>query len=335
MTPTSLFTGLVLLFAGPAAVVETVPLRNGAVFRGEIVEYGGTFLVMTPESLPDSRLTIPLEQITDAGRYELRRRRIESRSSAAHETLGDWAAARKLFEAATREYAAALLLRGEERPASLLEKRDDARARCRRQMLEKGSRLVSEGRFREALDFFRDLVRHHPACPAVPAVRERLEALNGFLSERAAKEEAVEDAGEEEPAGRLDELLAAASMARRDGDRKRKEGYLHCGDLARAEDDFLAALASYEKGREILDRGAALPEAADRKEEVSSIRTVVLARLVAVHLDIAHNYVVKGNLVRANRHAGLALAIDPNDPNALDLRAAIAFASERSWSRSR
>ena len=61
--------------------------------------------------------------------------------------------------------------------------------------------------------------------------------------------------------------------------------------------------------------------------EIRELDGTLVRRLGTTYVDVGHNFIVKGNLVKANHFMGLALAIDPNDPRALGLRQAIAFAS--------
>ncbi|MHC4858556.1 MAG: hypothetical protein ACYTDY_00530 [Planctomycetota bacterium] len=70
-----------------------------------------------------------------------------------------------------------------------------------------------------------------------------------------------------------------------------------------------------------------LPGIQEHLTEIRKLDGTLVKRLGATYVDVGHNYVVKGNIVKANHYMGLALAIDPNDPRALALRQAIALAT--------
>lgn len=322
-----------LVLTAAAAGADEVYLRGGRTLRGEVKEIREKSLVMSVEGIAGSRVEIPLTEISDFGLYELKRARLDPGSAGAHEALGDWSIERGLFAFAMEEYAAAAKLAGDGASAELLKKLEDASARCGRDKLDRGDRLVAEGNRPEAIRYFRNILEEHPTCPAAGAAKERIEILKREIeAERKAAEAAT---AAEEETREVEEVLALVEELEETGDRMRKLGYLDSGSFGRAEDDFLAAIAAYERARDLLDRLEKRPGTAGRQAEVRKARTDLTRRLIDVYVDIGHNYVVKGNLVKANHYMGLALSLDPNDPKALALRQAIAYATGNDrWGRS-
>lgn len=330
-TMTTLAALLLLAGVGQA---ETVYLRGGGTLEGKVLELGPEKLAMTLDGIEGARVEIPLSRVADYGLYELKRARIDPSSPADHEALGDWARDRDLFAFAMEEYAASAKLVGEDAPAALAKKLKEASDRCGRDKLERGNRLEEEGRTAEAIRFYRNILEEHPTCPAADTARERIGSLRAERAQATAadREEQAKQAGIEE----VEEGLALATELRDKGDRLRRLGLLESGSLGKAEDDFLGAIQAYRRAEEFLKDLAERPGADDEKTDIGARRQALRSRLVEVYVDLGHNFVVKGNLIAANRYMGLALSIDPNDPKALALRQAIAIATgSDNWGRAR
>lgn len=118
-----------------------------------------------------------------------------------------------------------------------------------------------------------------------------------------------------------DGILATKDLIEQ-GERQRRLGLNESENLGKAKD--------------ILKKVGQLPAAAAdaKKADLDALGERLDERRGEVYVDLGHTYVLKGNLLQANKYMGLALATDPNDPNALALRSAITAATSNDrWGR--
>jgi tetratricopeptide (TPR) repeat protein len=222
------------------------------------------------------------------------------------------------------EFQAALDLAGDS-PEGIRKKLSVASSLCGRDKLERGLALIGEGRLEDARDFFRDVVKNHPRCPAAKEAKGHVSELTQRILKNRREEREKAKAGK--AVASLAEGISDAREHLARGDQLRKLGFSRSGSLGKAEDAFQASIESYGRGRKTLDGLLGLAGIERRIKEIRELDRSLVGRLGAVYVDLGHNYIVKGNLVKANRYMGLALAIDPNDPRALALRQAIGIAS--------
>ncbi len=322
---------LLLILTG-LATAETVYLKGGGSLEGRVLELSDKSLTMTIEGVEGSRVELPLARVSDYSLFELRRARIDGDSAAAHERLGDWANGRGLLAFAMDEYGLAVKISGDDATPELRNKLADSSSLCGADKLARGKKLAAEGELAEARSFFRDILKNHPTCLAAAAAREQVSVLTERINnERKMARERVRTA---ETAQNVEDGIKAARKLIDEGDRLRQVGLFRSGSLGKAEDAFLAAITAYERARAIIARVAKLPAARGREKDLQASNSMIQARLLTVYVDVGHNFIVKGNLIRANRYMGLALAIDPNDPRALALRSSIAMATANDrWGR--
>ncbi|MHC4858557.1 MAG: hypothetical protein ACYTDY_00535 [Planctomycetota bacterium] len=174
-------TVAVLLLLASVVAADTIYLKRGSTLEGKVLDLEEDAVILTLDGVKGSRVVVPLSQVSDYGVYELRRSRIED-SVAGHEKLGDWALKKGLFGFAMWEYRAALDLAGDGAEKGLREKLTVASHSCGRDKLERGTALVSEGRLLDARDFFRDIVKNHPTCPAAKEAKKRITELTSCAS---------------------------------------------------------------------------------------------------------------------------------------------------------
>ncbi len=315
---------LVMLLAG-AASAETIYLKEGATLKGKILEVSSDAIYLSLEGLQGSRIKVPVDRISDYGLYEIKRMRIDRNSVAAREKLGDWALDRGLFGFAMWEYEAAVKIAGKDAPGELTRKLALASASCGQDKLERGYRLAQEGSLEEARRLFKDIVKSHPACPSAKRAKTEIDRLNRRIAESRIAEREKREA--EESVRDLKKGLDIVKSLIVDGERLRTLGLNQSGHFGRAEDAFFGSIQAYGRSRKVLQKVGALPGAAQRAREFVKLEKTLADRHLEVYVDLGHNFVAKGNLVKANHYMGLALAIDPNYPKALDLRLAIAIAT--------
>jgi tetratricopeptide (TPR) repeat protein len=312
-----------LLLAG-YAVPDTIYLKGGDALEGTVLEVREDAVIVSLRGLAGSRLEVPRSRISDYGLYEIRRRRIDPASAADHEKLGDWALDRRLFAFAMQEYQTAGELAGEPIPEEILRKLRAASVGCGTDKLERADALSEEGLREEARTLYEDILANHPDCTAAEEAKKRLTALNRRTTAelRAERRARAAEAVRED----VDKEIGTARALLVEGDAHRRSGQLLSGHLGAAEDAFLLAIEAYHRAGNILRELEARPEGTNRKEAFASLEKSRVAKLLEVFIDIGHNFVVKGNLIKANHYVGLSLAIDPNAPKALALRDVIGFA---------
>jgi tetratricopeptide (TPR) repeat protein len=326
-----ILTAVLLLVPASGAAAEEVYLEGGDVFDGDVLELNDDAVVMSIEGLPGSRVEIPLDRISDYGLYLLKRERIDPASPEDRIALADWAVDLKMHSIALEEYRAAKRLLGVESTPGLDEKLAAAADACGADRLARARKLMEAGELKDAHRLLESIVEEHPRCPASRSAAKILPGLEEQIDARRERER--RDRREEKALTELDERLDMVDDLIARGDRMRHLGYLDSGDLADAEDDFLEAIHAYRKASKVLDTVADLPQADARLDEREALGSELGEALIAVYVDVGYNFIVKGNLVRANHYMGRALAIDANDPRALGLRQAIAEATAEDTGR--
>jgi Tfp pilus assembly protein PilF len=302
--------------------IEQVVLSSGLVLEAEVLEMQDDALVLRLPEFGNARLVVPLGGVSEYSLYELKRVRLESGSAAAHEALGNWARERELFAFAMSEYAEAIRLAGDDASDALRAKAAESDAQCGKDKLDRANALLEAGETRRARDYLRNLLREHPTCPAAEVARSKIAKIEAVIASEAKRErEAVREATAAKDVAEAKRLIEtrlerAAVLG--------ELALLNAGSFGRAENYYVAEIEELERAMEIIEdvqTTVSSDESAGR--DVAALRSQTVRRLVAAHVALGHNYVVKGNLVRARRQMGLALALDPNDPEALRLRAVI------------
>ncbi len=322
---------LLLILVG-VAMAETVYLKGGGSLEGRVLDLSEKTLTMTIEGVEGSKVEVPLSRVSDYSLFELKRARLSGDSAADHEKLGDWANERNLLAFAMDEYALAVKISGEAVTAELQKKLDDASSRCGADKLSRAQKLVSAGELVEARSYLRDILKNNPRCPSASTAREQVKVLSGRIDKerRMARERVRAEAAAES----FEDGLKSVRKQIDEGDRLRQVGLFRSGSLGKAEDAFLAAIAVYEQARAVTVRAGKMPAARGREKDLLELSSAIETRLLTVYVDVGHNFIVKGNLIKANHYMGLALAIDPNDPKALALRSSIAAATANDrWGR--
>jgi Tfp pilus assembly protein PilF len=321
----------VLILSG-SSMAETVYLKSGGSLDGKVLELSEDALVMTLDGLEGSKVEVPLSRVSDYSLYVIKRARIDKSSAADHEKLGDWATGRGLLAFAMDEYGAVVKIAGDAASEELENKLAASSSRCGADKLSRGKKLIAEGDLAGARSFFRDILKNHPTCPAADAARDQVKIIDARI--RKERKEAKDKRTAEKSVVTVLNGLKTAKDLLEKGDRLRNLGFRESGSLGRAENDFLAAIDAYLRAKALLAEVRKLPAARSKESEFSKMKDTLDRRLLAVYVDVGHNYIVKGNLIKANHYMGLALAIDPNDPKALALRQAIAVATASdNWGR--
>ncbi|MHC4473801.1 MAG: hypothetical protein ACYS99_22930, partial [Planctomycetota bacterium] len=176
----------VLLAAG-AASADTIYLKGGASLEGEVLEMGEDALVLTLAGLEGSRVTVPLSRISDYSLYELKRARIDTKSAADREGLGDWALERGLLAFALQEYRAALKIAGDSASAALKAKLAKTSGKCGADVLERAKRLRAEGQLEDAKQLLQYILKSYPGCAAAETAKEELPLIKAQI-EKERKE---------------------------------------------------------------------------------------------------------------------------------------------------
>jgi len=323
---------VVLLLLGTNAFADTIYLKGGGVMRGEVLSIGEDALLLSLDGLDGATVKLPLSRISDFGLYEIKRARIDENSAEDREELGDWTLSRGMFAFAMDEYKAGIGLLEEDLAVGLRRKFAEASSRCGADKFARGEALISKGKLREARAFFRNIIDEHPTCPAASAARGRITIFDAEIRlqrelESAAFEKQLTRDGVRDRLKTVNELIDK-------GDRMRRLGLRDSGSLGRAENAFQAAVNAYEQARKILDDSMNTRAVKTKNQVMRDLHATVLRKLGDAYVDLGHNYVVKGTILRANHYMGLALALDPNNPKAHALRQSISAASSNSnWGR--
>jgi tetratricopeptide (TPR) repeat protein len=324
----ALVTIAALSVLAATAAAETIYLNEGDTIEGEILDVRPDSVVIALDGTDDAWVEIQKSQISPYGIFVIRKARIDADSREERIALADWAAEAGLCCIAREEYRDIVDRSGENVSEALEEKLDHARNVCAKEKIARARRLLKLGKTEHSGSILKEAIE----IASRPELGAEAYDLLKVVEKRQAEEKAAKEArskreAKEEKLEKIDTWMESVRALTLQADGLRRLGYLESGDLAEAEDDFQSAIAALTKARKVLRRVEKMPLADQRESGIREARNGIRERLSEVYVDLGHNYIVKGNLIKANECMGRALALDPNDPKALALREAIAIAT--------
>lgn len=317
--------GLTLSAAAPAARAETIELKTGAMLSGEIVEYDDTKLTL---DMDGARTVIKLTDIAPYQVYRLRTKRIKDGDAKAHFELGEYCRANNLFIQGKAEYDKALALDAsfDAKVKPALEALATAEADA---YLAKGKAAIAEGHLEDALKQLQVLLSRYPDLPQARDAKTLLAEATASLKQRNEEKEKQLKALADQKAGKggkgEDELSARFQEALKqieEGKAQNVEGLDAEGatKTSRAQKAYEKAVAAFREAREavadILKNSKDVDLLAAAKEKAPE-----LDRWLVIGYDnLGHLWAIEFNFRESLKWLNKALAIDPNDKFALELK---------------
>lgn len=312
--PTSLLDGLtdtddVSLTGGGDIVVGLGKLE------GRIISVDEDEVTLAILGRPDSRATMPLDNVPNAALFAYFERRADMSDAGAVRELAERAGHFDLHFHRADVLAHLAELRPE-RADEIEQERDAAIAAGAAARLERARDLREAGEYSRAVRAFREAA----ACGDVPAAHEARELLASLEADDAARDQADAERRRRREAASGDEKLDAIFAMADAADATLSEARRKLDELEDAEELLLGAEDTLDTALAGLDELAG--------EEPSDIhdglRTRLEETLVDVHVELGYTYVSLGDAQSARRHAGFALSLAPNSEVVRELRAAIA-----------
>lgn len=311
-------------------------LKSGLQLVGKITSI--TENDVTIELEKGGSTTIQLTDVDPTSAYKIKQSRIDQNNANEHLWLGDFAFKSGLYTITEQEYNKALEL-DETLKETVTKKLDDVGQTYAKALFDEGSSLMKGEKIEDAVKKFAFVLDKYPQSPYAGQAKEELARATDLIKERAEKrlqelEEAKRKLAEQkdkEEAEKLRKvfeqgikLIDDAKAANADG-----LGWESKGNITAALRAYQKAEASLSEAKNNID--AVIASAKD--EDVIKVAQEKLKEidkfLVVVYGNVGNMYAMLDNFTEALVWLNKALAIDPFDKFAKDLKTAISEARIR------
>ena len=316
-----LATLLVLACAAGPASAATIKLKDGTTMTCEIRGYdaGSKTLHVRRQDGTDAKYT--LDQLDARSVYLVNASLIPKKDGGAQMRAANFARDAGLYAHAARRYGEAVKL-----DPSLKGAVDAEMTKLRRgavQLCLKNARAaVAKGDMAEAEKWAKVLIEK---LPNEPEAAEARAALDQYYAQTREKKIAAAEAKAS------DAVRKDAEKARKRYDQmveKTKKG-LQADSSSQAENLFRQALADGEAVLKDIEKILAKHDDPRLDEQAGSYRAVVIDQMVEVHLHAASQLATRSDYRGAQKQVNEALALDPDNQQALAMRARIEDYSSR------
>jgi tetratricopeptide (TPR) repeat protein len=330
----ALLIALLLAGAAPLPAADPQPdllwLRDNTSREGVVLRVTDQDVTLT---LQGSEVTLPLKNLRPDSAYLLLRRRLAPGDAHGWARLGDFCLQNGLPREATQAYQRA----ADQDPslaATLETKLAEARTADARAMLDRGAALAKEERHEDALRAYSLLLDKYPAGEHAAQAKEELRKLAETIQrqneERQKRLAAVQLQAQDQRA-KDDEAaearrLTGALRTLDDGQKLFVEGLEQEGKgvTGRAQKAWEAAVAKLEEARaSLLDQQARAKTPAVLESAKRELATATRL-LITVYDSLGQMAAVDQSFRDATRWFNKAIALDPTDRVATDLKARLA-----------
>lgn len=324
--------GLLAICLAPAAsATEIVEFRSGSVFEGEVTDLTAESLTLT---LSDgATMTFALKDLTPFSVYRIRSHRLAKGDAQGHWDLAMYCLEQKIYGPARNELLAAAAA-DPKRQADVDAKLAEGAAAEAQMMFDGAKALLDAGEYGNALKAFQMLLAKYPKSPLVAAAQKAIaDATAALKAENDKKAQALDLAGQKAAAAQqaqgeagLKARFDAALKDIEDGKTLNVEGLDAEGEtkVSRADRAYQAALAKFEEAGGLVDEVLAATKDADLIASAKDQRAAVDRWRVICCDNLANLWAVELNLREAMKWCNKALAIDPADHVATELKLEVA-----------
>lgn len=316
---------LVALLAACAPVfAESLELKTGTVLQGEITEVTAAGVTLV---LDGAQMKIKMDDIAPYQAYRLRGRLLKETDGAGHFALAEWCKGNQLHPQAKAEYDKALAadpaLEDKVKPAleALAVAESDA-------WLARGRQAIADGKLDDALRQFQLLLSRYPDLPQAKEAKAMMAETTAALKARNEEKERQLRAIAEQKAGKGkdEEALAArfqdALKLIEEGKKSNAEG-LDCEGAtktSKAQRAYEKAVGQFREAREIVAEILRSSKDVDLLAAAKEKAPELDRWLVIGYDNLGHLWAIEFNFREALKWLNKALAIDPNDKFALELK---------------
>jgi hypothetical protein len=285
---------LLLVLAAPAGASGNLKLKDGTVLSGRATAYDDQRKELAFRTDDGREQTFKLDQLDQRSVYMLNNGQVPKDSGEGQLHLANFARDIGLYAHAGRHYDDALKADPSLKP-EIDKQRAVARSLAADYCLKTAQAAIAKNNFTEAERYLNVMVQKLPDEPQTEQARAILDQR--YAAEHNARDDQLE--------------LQHAELLQ--GDLKKGKG-LYDRMIARTKDGLMKEIDRLEK------KYADDPKIQDG---AAKYRKLTTDQMIELHLHIATNYTISTSYNEALRQANAALALDPNNANALAQRARI------------
>jgi hypothetical protein len=316
--------------AASAQTADVILLRDNTSREGVVLKVTSDSVTLR---LQGSEVTLPLKDLRPDSAYLLLRRRLADNDVRGWYDLGEFCQANGLLREALQVFQRVIDLDPSLRPA-LEPKMEEVRAGDAKAMFDRASALAREEKHEEALRAFSLLLDKYPASGPAAQAKEELRKLADVIQKEnddrqkrlAAAQQQVHDQRAKTDEAAETQRLAQALRVLDDGQKLFNEGLDQEGKgvTGRARKSWEAAVAKIEESRatllDLTTKARTAPVQESAKRELANATRLA----IAVYDNLGQMEAVDQNFRDAVRWFNKAIALDPTDRVATELKARIA-----------
>lgn len=319
----SILAGLLLSSAlGVCAYGDSIKLADGSSVEGQVTDYDGDKQILTVRTADGELLALPLAKLNVRTVYKLNNSIVPKDNGRGQLKLANYARDSQLFAHSARHYRQAL-----EADPSLQAEVDEQMVVLRQQAaqycMDQAKADVAKGDISGAEKWLETLILKLPDEPQAAQAKQILE--QHYRKVREARDDAVEAANSElyeKGLAKARKHYDAMVEATQKGLTSKKVDSISLSTWSRAIKDGQAALKE-------LDKLAAAAPDAQSLEQIGVYRGIVIGQMVELHLHRSSYYAVASSYNKALTEVNQALALDPQNAQALTMRSRIMESSSR------
>jgi len=322
---TTLTLASALLLATSASAMEYVKLKNGTPIKGQALSYDEATQVLNFKLEDGSTRGFKLDELDKRSVYLVNHSRVPKNDAAKQIRIGNLARDTELFAHALRHYGFA-----EQADPSRKAEIDAERAKLRQLAaawgMQKARDAIAKKNIPEAEKWLLKLV---DKVPDEPQAKEAAVMLDQYYAKTRGEREAKAQA---KASDQLKKDLEPGKKHYQDMVKKTQDGLTSKTTGSKSLSAWEAALVSGDRAlKEIAKLEKKYPDPAT-SEMLGGYRVIVTDQLVELHLHIASTLTTRSSYNKALGEVNKALALDPDNENALATRARIEqAASEGGW----
>ena len=315
---------------------DVLQLKSGSILIGKITKVEQD--AITIELDKGGSTTLQVTDIEPYTVYKVRAARIDDKNAKQHLELGDFCFGNKLFLAASQEYNKALELDPSLKD-TIQKKLEEVNASDAKQLFEDGITLVKQDNLEEAVKKFRTILDKYQDSSFANQAKEELSKLTAIIKDRSEQKlKQLEEAKKKMAEQKAKESESKVKFIFDGGLKSIEEGKTFNanglnaeakGNITAADNGYKQAETSLLNAKRNLDGVLSTTKDVDiidaTKDKVKEAENM----LVTVYDNLGNLWALQDNFTEATKWLNKALAIDPHDKVATELKLAITQARIR------
>jgi tetratricopeptide (TPR) repeat protein len=317
-----LLSGLALLCsAAQARVVDTIRMKDGSTLKGYATAYDDATKILSFQTEDGRVLSLKLDQLNTLSVYQVTQSTIPKDNAKGQLQMGNFARDAGLYMHAVRHYGYA-----EKADPSLKPKIDEERVILRKLAAEfcmdNARKAIEKGDRKEAEKWLTTIVQKLPGEPQAAEATKILDEL--FTVERAKREETVVSKA---PPDLLKTDLKQGKYYYDQMIKFAKQGLTSPGGSPQAINAWESSISNGGSALKEIDKVEKKYTDAPTRETLTGYTKLVNGQIIEVRLNLASLYTTRSSYNKALGEVNQALAIEPENAQALAARARIEEAS--------